>query len=183
MKLQQLRYVVEVFRRNLNVSEAADALFTSQPGVSKQIRLLEDELGVQIFIRSGKRIVAVTPAGLSVLEMAEQVLRHVQNIKHIGDEFSDAHQGVLNIAATHHMLHFRLQAALRQMNILQDRQAVAQRRQIARPCRTQRNPRGNALDVGYLFQAACNIIAPVSAQGFHRIQPRLNVRSVAQRMV
>ena len=71
MKLQQLRYVVEVFRRNLNVSEAADALFTSQPGVSKQIRLLEDELGVQIFIRSGKRIVAVTPAGLSVLEMAE----------------------------------------------------------------------------------------------------------------
>ena len=73
MKLQQLRYVVEVFRRNLNVSEAADALFTSQPGVSKQIRLLEDELGVQIFIRSGKRIVAVTPAGLSVLEMAEQV--------------------------------------------------------------------------------------------------------------
>ena len=107
MKLQQLRYVVEVFRRNLNVSEAADALFTSQPGVSKQIRLLEDELGVQIFIRSGKRIVAVTPAGLSVLEMAEQVLRHVQNIKHIGDEFSDAHQGVLNIAATHHVARFR----------------------------------------------------------------------------
>ncbi len=115
MKLQQLRYVVEVFRRNLNVSEAADALFTSQPGVSKQIRLLEDELGVQIFIRSGKRIVAVTPAGLSVLEMAEQVLRHVQNIKHIGDEFSDAHQGVLNIAATHHVARFRLQAALKQM--------------------------------------------------------------------
>ena len=75
------------------------------------------------------------------------------------------------------------QAALRQMNILQDRQAVAQRRQIARPCRTQRNPRGNAFDVGNLFQAACNVIAAVSAQGFHRIQPRLNVRAVAQRMV
>ena len=69
------------------------------------------------------------------------------------------------------------------MNILQHQQAVAQRRQIARPCRTQRNPRCNAFDVGHLFQAACNVIAPVSAQGFHRIQPRLNVRAVAQRMV
>ena len=75
------------------------------------------------------------------------------------------------------------QAALRQMNILQHRQAVAQRRQIARPRRTQRNPRSNAFDVGHLFQAACNVIAAVSAQGFHRIQPRLNVRAVAQRMV
>ena len=65
MKLQQLRYAVEVFRHNLNVSEAAEALFTSQPGVSKQIRLLEDELGVQIFIRSGKRIVAVTQVGMA----------------------------------------------------------------------------------------------------------------------
>ena len=60
MKLQQLRYALEVFRHNLNVSEAADALFTSQPGISKQIRLLEEELGVQIFIRSGKRVVSVS---------------------------------------------------------------------------------------------------------------------------
>ena len=78
MKLQQLRYAVEVFRRNLNVSDAADALFTSQPGVSKQIKLLEEELGVQIFIRSGKRIVAVTPAGEAVLQKAEQILQSVQ---------------------------------------------------------------------------------------------------------
>lgn len=78
MKLQQLRYAVETHRRNLNVSEAAEALFTSQPGVSKQIRLLEEELGVQIFIRSGKRMVAVTPAGRAVLEIAEQILQNVQ---------------------------------------------------------------------------------------------------------
>ena len=83
MKLQQLRYAVEVLRRNLNVSEAANALFTSQPGVSKQIRMLEDELGVQIFIRSGKRIVAVTQAGQAILEMASQVLREVKNIKDV----------------------------------------------------------------------------------------------------
>ena len=78
MKLQQLRYAVETFRRNLNVSEAAEALFTSQPGVSKQIKLLEEEIGVQIFIRNGKRMVAVTPAGRAVLETAERILRDVQ---------------------------------------------------------------------------------------------------------
>ncbi|MDK4649734.1 LysR substrate-binding domain-containing protein [Kingella kingae] len=108
MKLQQLRYAVEVYRRNLNVSDAADALFTSQPGVSKQIRLLEDELGVSIFIRSGKRIVAVTPAGLAVLEAAEQMLRLAQNIKNIGHEFTDTHSGALTIAATHHWAHYQL---------------------------------------------------------------------------
>ena len=67
MKLQQLRYALEVYRHNLNVSEAADALFTSQPGISKQIRLLEEELGVQIFIRSGKRVVSVSQPGKAVL--------------------------------------------------------------------------------------------------------------------
>lgn len=108
MKLQQLRYAVEVFRRNLNVSDAADALFTSQPGVSKQIRLLEEELGTQIFIRSGKRIVAVTQAGVKILETAEQILRNVQNIKNIGGEFSDTQSGALTIAATHSLLRFRL---------------------------------------------------------------------------
>ena len=66
MKLQQLRYALEVYRHNLNVSEAAEALFTSQPGVSKQIRLLEEELGIQIFIRSGKRIISVSQPGKAV---------------------------------------------------------------------------------------------------------------------
>ena len=73
MKLQQLRYVLEVSRHNLNVSEAADALYTSQPGISKQIRLLEEELGVQIFIRSGKRVVSVSQPGKEVLKLAEQI--------------------------------------------------------------------------------------------------------------
>lgn len=108
MKLQQLRYVVEVFRHNLNVSEAAEALFTSQPGVSKQIRLLEEELGTQIFIRSGKRIVAVTQPGLAILETASQVLREVQNIKNISGEFTDAQSGVLTVAATHTQMRYRL---------------------------------------------------------------------------
>ena len=68
MNIQQLRYVLEVVRHGLNVSEAADALFTSQPGVSKQIRLLEEELGVEIFVRHGKRLVEVTDPGRQVLQ-------------------------------------------------------------------------------------------------------------------
>ena len=88
MKLQQLRYALEVYRHNLNVSEAAEALFTSQPGVSKQIRLLEEELGIQIFIRSGKRIISVSQPGKAVLQTAERILHDIQNIKNIGYEFT-----------------------------------------------------------------------------------------------
>ena len=73
MNIQQLRYVFEVARHGLNVSEAAEALFTSQPGVSKQIRLLEEELGVEIFVRHGKRLVAVTEPGRQVLAIAERL--------------------------------------------------------------------------------------------------------------
>ena len=73
MKLQQLRYLTEVVRRGLNVSEAADALHTSQPGVSKQIRALEDELGIEVFVRHGKRLVSVTEPGKAVIEIAESV--------------------------------------------------------------------------------------------------------------
>ena len=101
MKLQQLRYALEVYRHNLNVSEAADALFTSQPGISKQIRLLEEELGIQIFIRSGKRVVSVSQPGKAVLEISERILRDVQNIKNIGSEFTDHDSGSLTIATTH----------------------------------------------------------------------------------
>lgn len=108
MKLQQLRYVLEVYRHNLNVSAAADALFTSQPGVSKQIRLLEEELGVQIFIRSGKRIISVSPPGKAVLEMAERVLHDIHNIKNIGKEFTDHDSGVLTIATTHTQARYAL---------------------------------------------------------------------------
>lgn len=74
MKLQQLRYLVEVYKQGLNISEAAEKLHTSQPGVSKQIRLLEDELGIQVFIRNGKRVVAVSEPGKHVLHIAERIL-------------------------------------------------------------------------------------------------------------
>ncbi|MCS4534700.1 CysB family HTH-type transcriptional regulator [Neisseria montereyensis] len=108
MKLQQLRYVLEVYRHNLNVSEAANALFTSQPGISKQIRLLEEELGIQIFIRSGKRVVSVSQPGKAVLELAERIWRDVQNIKNIGNEFTDQDKGSLTIATTHTQARYAL---------------------------------------------------------------------------
>ncbi|HET8791994.1 MAG TPA: HTH-type transcriptional regulator CysB [Modicisalibacter sp.] len=108
MKLQQLRYIWEVTRHNLNVSATAQSLFTSQPGISKQIRLLEDELGVEIFARSGKHLTRVTPAGQSIVELAGQVLRVVDNIKQVAQEHSDDRRGSLSIATTHTQARYAL---------------------------------------------------------------------------
>src|SRR3982074_2143104 len=87
MNIQQFRYVSEVARRGLNVSEAAAALHTSQPGVSKQIRSLEEELGTAIFVRQGRRFTAITDAGRELLAAIERILAEVANLKAVGDEF------------------------------------------------------------------------------------------------
>jgi len=108
MKLQQLRYIWEVTRHNLNVSATAQSLFTSQPGISKQIRLVEDELGVEIFARSGKHLTRVTPAGESIVELAGEVLRTVDNIKQVAQEHSDERRGSLSLATTHTQARYAL---------------------------------------------------------------------------
>lgn len=108
MKLQQLRYIWEVAHHDLNVSATAQVLYTSQPGISKQIRLLEDELGVEIFARSGKHLTRVTPAGEAIIEMAGEVLRKVEGIKQIAQEFSDERKGSLTIATTHTQARYAL---------------------------------------------------------------------------
>ena len=108
MKLQQLRYLVEVSRCGLNVSEAAEVLYTSQPGVSKQIKLLEDELGVVVFERSGKRLTAITEPGKRVLEIAERILHDAENIKRVGDEYAGGDSGSLVIATTHTQARYAL---------------------------------------------------------------------------
>lgn len=113
MNLQQLRYIHEVARRGLNVSDAADALFTSQPGVSKQIRLLEAELGVEIFARHGKRLVAITEPGRAVLAIAERMLRDMDNLFQVGAEFSNESAGTLSIATTHTQARYVLPAVVR----------------------------------------------------------------------
>jgi LysR family cys regulon transcriptional activator len=112
MKLQQLRCLTEVARRGLNVSEAAEALHTSQPGVSKQIRALEDELGIEVFVRHGKRLVAVTEPGRAVVAIAERILAEARNLRRAGEEFANDQLGTLTIAATHTQARYLLPKAV-----------------------------------------------------------------------
>lgn len=108
MKLRQLYYIREVARRGLNVTAAAEAMHTSQPGVSKQIRLLEDELGVAIFLRNGKQLSEITPAGAQILALADNILRDVGNIERVAEEFRQADRGALSVATTHTQARYAL---------------------------------------------------------------------------
>jgi LysR family transcriptional regulator, cys regulon transcriptional activator len=101
MNLHQFRFVQEAVRRDLNLTETAKALFTSQPGISKAILELEEELGVDIFARHGKRLKRVTEPGQLVLKSVEIIMREVANLKRIGEEFSKQDAGTLSIATTH----------------------------------------------------------------------------------
>lgn len=101
MKLQQLRFLAAIAKHDLNISAAAQKLFTSQPGVSKQVKMLEEELGVQLFSRNGKHLTSITPVGAQIIEKAELILREVTNIKTIASEQRDDNKGVLTLATTH----------------------------------------------------------------------------------
>lgn len=114
MKLQQLRYIWEVARNDLNVSAAAQALHTSQPGVSKQIRLLEEELGLQIFVRNGKHLAALTEPGAAIVRMAGEVLAEVGNIRLAAEEFRKEARGSLSLATTHTQARYALPPVIRQ---------------------------------------------------------------------
>ena len=108
MKLRQLVYVHEIAKRGLNVTAAAESLFTSQPGVSKQIRLLEEELGVDIFLRAGKHLAEITPAGKRILEYTERLLLDVRNIERVSEEYQDTDSGDLAVATTHTQARYAL---------------------------------------------------------------------------
>jgi LysR family cys regulon transcriptional activator len=112
MKLQQLKYILEVAKHDLNVSATALSLYTSQPGISKQIRLLEDELGVEVFARSGKHLTRITPAGEAILEISADILQKVESIKKVSQEFSDERKGSLSIATTHTQARYALPLAI-----------------------------------------------------------------------
>ncbi|MDE3009870.1 MAG: CysB family HTH-type transcriptional regulator [Pseudomonadota bacterium] len=112
MKLQQLRFLVEVAKSGLNVSQAAERLHTSQPGVSKQVRLLEDELGLDIFVRNGKRVVGITEGGRRILEIAERVLIEADNLRAAGREAARPDAGTLVVATTHTQARYRLPAII-----------------------------------------------------------------------
>lgn len=108
MNFQQLRYVRETVRRNLNLTEAARALFTSQPGVSKQIKELEEELGIQIFERRGRRFVGLTEPGKAVLQVIERMLAEAENLRRVGREFAAQDSGSLVVATTHTQARYAL---------------------------------------------------------------------------
>jgi len=114
MNLQQLRYLNEIARRGLNISDAAAALYTSQPGISKQVKLLEEELGIEIFIRNGKRIVALTEPGKNILEIAQRILHESDNLKQVGQEFQAQDSGNLILAATHTQARYVLPPVVKQ---------------------------------------------------------------------
>ncbi|WP_418320431.1 CysB family HTH-type transcriptional regulator [Piscinibacter sakaiensis] len=115
MNLHQFRFVQEAVRRNLNLTETAKALFTSQPGVSKAILELEDELGIEIFARHGKRLKRVTEPGVAVLRSIELIMAEVNNLKRIGEEFSKQDAGTLSIATTHTQARYVLPAPVAQL--------------------------------------------------------------------
>ena len=112
MNLQQLRYLCAVVDHGMNVSLAAEALFTSQPGISKQIRQLEDELGVPIFVRQGKRLAALTAGGEVIVATARRALQELNNLKRVGAEFKAEDTGTLAIATTHTQARYILPAVL-----------------------------------------------------------------------
>ena len=114
MKLQQLRYIWEISRHELNVSATADSLYTSQPGISKQVRLLEAELGVPIFARNGKHLTEITDAGKLIVAIAGEILGKAQDIKNIAQDHRDNKAGTLSIATTHTQARYALPKVVRE---------------------------------------------------------------------
>ncbi len=112
MNFQQLRSVRETVRRGFNLTEVAAALHTSQPGVSRQIRELEDELGIELFVRAGKRLTGLTPPGAEVLGIIERMLLDADNLRRAGAEFSQQSRGRLSIATTHSQARYALPHAV-----------------------------------------------------------------------
>jgi LysR family transcriptional regulator, cys regulon transcriptional activator len=113
MNFQQLRSVREAARCGFNLTEVARVLHTSQPGVSRQIRELEDELGIELFVRAGKRLTALTEMGELVLPMVENMLTDSENLRRAGQEFAQQSSGTLSIAATHSQARYALPGAVR----------------------------------------------------------------------
>ncbi|RZJ20951.1 MAG: CysB family HTH-type transcriptional regulator [Haliea sp.] len=117
MNFQQLRSVREAVRCNFNLTDVASALHTSQPGVSRQIRELEEELGIELFVRAGKRLTGLTEPGAHVLPIVERLLLESGNLKKAGQEFMAQQSGLLSIAATHSQARYALPAAVQEFRL------------------------------------------------------------------
>ncbi len=118
MNFQQLRSVREAVRQGFNLTTVAEALHTSQPGVSRQIRELEEELGIEIFVRAGKRLTGLTAPGTTVLPIIERLLRDAENLRRAGADFASQGRGTLTIAATHSQARYALPTAVRDFSTM-----------------------------------------------------------------
>lgn len=116
MTFKQLKYLLGVVDNGLNITTASERLYTSQPGISKQLRQLEREVGVQLFLRKGKSLVALTPAGMTVVDYARRILRDVENIRSLGKELVSEEDGTLSIATTHTQARYVLPDILREFH-------------------------------------------------------------------
>jgi len=112
MKLQQLKYLLAIVDNGLNITAAAERMYTSQPGVSKQLKLLEEELGMQLFTRKGKSLGAITPAGHQVIERARIIMREAENIRTFAADYFQEEEGSLSIATTHTQARYVLPAII-----------------------------------------------------------------------
>ena len=113
MTLKQLKYLVGIVDGGLNITSAAERLHTSQPGISKQLKQLEAELGMQLFTRKGKSLAAITPAGTEVIERARKILREVENISSLASNLTAEQDGTLSIATTHTQARYVLPAVIK----------------------------------------------------------------------
>lgn len=114
MKLQQLKYLLAIVDNGLNITAAAERLYTSQPGVSKQLKLLEEELGLQLFVRKGKSLDEITPAGSHVIERARLIMQEVENIRSLASDYFQEEEGTLSIATTHTQARYVLPDVIRE---------------------------------------------------------------------
>jgi LysR family cys regulon transcriptional activator len=114
MKLQQLKYLLAIVDNGLNITAAAERLYTSQPGVSKQLKLLEEELGLQLFVRKGKSLGCITPAGEQVIGRARMIMAEVDNIRSLASDYYHEEEGTLSIATTHTQARYVLPDVIRE---------------------------------------------------------------------
>lgn len=114
MKLQQLKYLLAIVDNGLNITAAAERLYTSQPGVSKQLKLLEEELGLQLFVRKGKSLGSITPAGEQVIARARMIMAEVENIRSLASDYFHEEEGTLSIATTHTQARYVLPEVIRE---------------------------------------------------------------------
>ncbi len=117
MNFQQLRSVRETVRQGFNLTLVAETLHTSQPGVSRQLKELEDELGVELFVRTGRRFMGLTPPGKAMLPIIERLLQEAENLRRAGDDFAQSDRGLLSVAATHTQARYALPTAVRDFRI------------------------------------------------------------------